>query len=93
MNIVESGTDYNKKTKHYIIMCSKTGLKRDRWNVVSSYYTLDEVGKHLERSQVRNEEHRISDLYKYKILLRHNTIKDTMISREELMVFRIKHGI
>ena len=93
MNIVENGTGYNKKTKHYIIMCSKTGLKRDRWNVVSSYYTLDEVGKHLEKSQARNEEHRISDLYKYKILIRRNIINDTMISPKELMIFRIKHGI
>jgi hypothetical protein len=93
MQIVEKGTGYHSKWTNYVILRSKAGMKRDHWVLLDTYSDLDDVAIHLKRVKFYNDDHGISNKYKYKVVSRLNIIKDTLVSPKDIMVMRIKHGI
>jgi len=90
MEIVEKGTGYNSSWDHYVILKSKTGMKRDHWRLIETASTLDEIGKYFVRLQGYDKAYK--NKFKYKVMFRHNTVKDTMVPPKEIMLLRIKHG-
>jgi hypothetical protein len=90
MEIVEKGTGYNSSWDQYVILKSKTGMKRDHWRLIESAATLDEIGRYFVRLQGYDKVYK--DKFKYKVVFRHNTIKDTVVPSKEIMLLRIKHG-
>jgi hypothetical protein len=90
MEIVEKGTNYNSSWDQYVILKSKTGMKRDHWRVIESGHSLDEIALYFIRLKSYDETYK--GKYKYKVMRRHNTIKDTMVPAKEIMLLRIKHG-
>jgi len=92
MEIVEKGTNYNTKWTNYVILRSKAGMKRDHWVLLDTYSKLEDVALRLKRLNFYDEDLGSQNKYKYKVVLRLNTIKDTLVSPKELMVLRIKHG-
>ena len=90
MEIVEKGTGHNSTRDQYVILKSKTGMKRDHWTFIETAATLDEIGRYLVRLQSYDNTYK--GKFKYKVVFRRNITKDTMVSSKEIMLLRIKHG-
>jgi hypothetical protein len=95
MQIVEKSTKFESIRYSYAVFRSKTGMKRDNWVHLESFASLEEVGSYLKR--VYNRYNYPDDDYlskfKFKVMLREQTIKCTIVSPKELMVMRMKYEI
>lgn len=90
MEIVETGKDHKCTRNQYVILKSKTGLKRDRWSFIECAATLDEIGRYFVRLQSYDNVYK--GKFKYQVVFRRNIITDTMVPSKEIMLLRIKHG-
>lgn len=90
MEIVEIGKNDKCTRNHYVILKSKTGLKRDHWSFIECAATLDEIGRYFVRLQSYDNAYK--GKFKYKVVFRRNITTDTMVPSEKIMLLRIKHG-
>lgn len=91
MHIVQTGKSYKSKSDYYVILKSKTGLKRDYWRHIETFQTLEEIAQYFVRIQNFYSESFINK-FKYKVLLRSLICKDDVVPSQEFMLLRIKHG-
>jgi len=90
MNIVEKPKNYTKKVNTYALLRSKAGMKRDHWEFVECYGSVERIFESLHYIQTY---HNNPSKFKYKIVKR--SVVETLIGLcpKELMLLRIKHGV
>ena len=87
MEIDLKKSKYKTVKQYYTLLHSKIGMKRSHWCLIDTFDTLDEVAEHLHFSKRWSY-----DGFKYKIMMRTDTIEDVMVDPKEIMLMRMKHG-